>query len=310
MLVSNNYDTVFRTLVNDCPDLLIPFVNEVFGEHFSSETPIIFHPNEHFINQTDGNLSERITDTCFEILGDIPKKYHIECQSTADNSMLIRMFEYGAQIALDQGELKENILTVNFPNSAVLYLRCTKNTPDKICVIINTPAGKLNYEVAVVKIHSYTLEKIFHKKLLFLIPFYIFTHESLFSVYNDNEEQLKILKAEYQLIQNKLEKLSITGEITEYTKRILAELSVAVINYLAKNYAKVQKGVSNIMLGATIETNAKKLLNQGISQGISQGVVQGKLDTILELLREGLISISTAAQKLDLSEEEVKKMLK
>ena len=105
--MSNNYDTVFRTLVNDCPDLLIPFVNEVFGEHFSSETPIIFHPNEHFINQTDGNLSERITDTCFEILGDIPKKYHIECQSTADNSMLIRMFEYGAQIALDQGELKE-----------------------------------------------------------------------------------------------------------------------------------------------------------------------------------------------------------
>lgn len=306
MLVSNNYDTVFRTLVNDCPDLLIPFVNEVFGEHFSSETPIIFHPNEHFINQTDGNLSERITDTCFEILGDIPKKYHIECQSTADNSMLIRMFEYGAQIALDQGELKENILTVNFPNSAVLYLRCTKNTPDKIRVIINTPAGKLNYEVAVVKIHSYTLEEIFHKKLLFLIPFYIFTHESLFSVYNDNEEQFKILKAEYELIQAKLETLSISGEITEYTKRILAELSVTVIDYLAKNYAKVQKGVSNIMLGATIETNAKKLLNQGISQG----VVQGKLDTILELLREGLISISTAAQKLDLSEEEVKKMLK
>lgn len=101
-------------------------------------------------------------------------------------------------------------------------------------------------------------------------------------------------------------KFSITGEITEYTKRILAELSVAMINYLAKNYVKVQKGVSNIMLGATIETNAKKLLNQGISQG----VVQGKLDTILELLREGLISISTAAQKLDLSEEEVKKMLK
>lgn len=218
MLVSNNYDTVFRTLVNDCPDLLIPFVNEVFGEHFSSETPIIFHPNEHFINQTDGNLSERITDTCFEILGDIPKKYHIECQSTADNSMLIRMFEYGAQIALDQGELKENILTVNFPNSAVLYLRCTKNTPDKIRVIINTPAGKSNYEVAVVKIHSYTLEEIFHKKLLFLIPFYIFTHENLFSVYNDNEEQFKILKAEYELIQAKLETLSISGEITEYTK--------------------------------------------------------------------------------------------
>lgn len=91
---------------------------------------------------------------------------------------------------------------------------------------------------------------------------------------------------------------------SEFTEKFshCPELSVAVINFLAKNYAEVQKGVSNIMLGATIETNAKKLLNQG--------VVQGKLDTILELLREGLISISTAAQKLDLSEEEVRKMLK
>ena len=50
-------------------------------------------------------------------------------------------------------------------------------------------------------------------------------------------------------------------------------------------------------------------ISHGISQGISQGVLQGKLDAILDLLREGLISISTAAQKLNLSEEEIRKLL-
>lgn len=45
--MSAQYDNVFRTLVNDCPKLLIPFINEVFQEHYSEETPIRFHPNEH-----------------------------------------------------------------------------------------------------------------------------------------------------------------------------------------------------------------------------------------------------------------------
>ena len=52
-------------------------------------------------------------------------------------------------------------------------------------------------------------------------------------------------------------------------------------------------------------------VSQGIKEkAFSQGISQGKLDTILELLRDGLISVSTAAQKLNVSEEEVRKMLK
>lgn len=31
------YDDVFRTLLNDCSQLIIPIINEVFGEHFSGD---------------------------------------------------------------------------------------------------------------------------------------------------------------------------------------------------------------------------------------------------------------------------------
>ena len=36
------------------------------------------------------------------------------------------------------------------------------------------------------KTQQYTLDEIFEKKLLFLIPFYIFTHESRFEEYEAN----------------------------------------------------------------------------------------------------------------------------
>ena len=122
-IVSTPYDDVFRTLLNDCTPLIIPIINEVFCENYSGKEKIVFSQNGHFMNQQDGNEQERITDTSFKILGDAPKKYHLECQSTTDNSMLIRFFEYDTQIALDEGELKKHVLTVTLPHSAVLFLR-------------------------------------------------------------------------------------------------------------------------------------------------------------------------------------------
>lgn len=138
---------------------------------------MIFSPNEHFMNQQDGNENERITDTSFKIIGEEIKKYHWECQSSTDNSMLVRFFEYDTQIALDDGEVKENILTVTFPHSAVLYLRCMEKTPDKLKIKMVTPGGCVTYDVYVMKAQHYTLKEIFEKNLLFLIPFYIFSHD-------------------------------------------------------------------------------------------------------------------------------------
>ena len=55
------YDDVFRTLLNDCSTLIIPVINEVFGEDYSGEEKIIFSPNEHFLNQQNGEENERVT---------------------------------------------------------------------------------------------------------------------------------------------------------------------------------------------------------------------------------------------------------
>ena len=62
------YDDVFRTLLNDCSSLIIPLINEVFGEHYTGKERIVFSQNEHFMNRQDGDEEERITDTSFKII--------------------------------------------------------------------------------------------------------------------------------------------------------------------------------------------------------------------------------------------------
>ncbi|MCI9196896.1 MAG: hypothetical protein HFH55_03140 [Lachnospiraceae bacterium] len=53
-ITSTPYDDVFRTLLNDCSQLVIPVINEVFGENYSGKEEIIFSPNEHFLNRPCG----------------------------------------------------------------------------------------------------------------------------------------------------------------------------------------------------------------------------------------------------------------
>lgn len=79
--MSDIYDGAFRTILNDCRKLVIPVINEIFGESYTGDEKIEFFPNEHFIDQQDEADRKRITDTNFRITGTETKKYHLECES-------------------------------------------------------------------------------------------------------------------------------------------------------------------------------------------------------------------------------------
>ena len=221
---------------------------------------------------------------------------------------MIRLFEYDAQIALDEGDVTEETLTVTFPNTAVLYLRAYKKTPDKMKYVINTPRETVQYDVPIVKVQAYTLNDIFEKRLLLLIPFYIFSHEKSFPEYNSNGQKLEELKAEYQDILIRLDELEQQGVIGAFDKRIIIELSRDVIREIAKKYENVQKGVGDIVGGALIETEARTILNQGINQGKRQGINENKRETALRMLQDGELSIDKIAKYSGLQVSEVQQL--
>ena len=298
--MGNIYDGAFRTILNDCLQMIIPVINEIFKESYIGNELIEFHPNEHFIDQQDAANQERITDTNFIIYGKKKKKYHLECESSLpDRRITIRLFEYDAQIALDEGEVTNETLTVTFPNTAVLYLRNYKKTPDKMRYVIKTPGGTVEYDVPIMKVQEYTLENIFSKGLLLLIPFYIFSHEKNFEVYNSNEQRLAELKAEYRNILEKLDKLEQEGIIGAFDKRTIIELSGDVIREIAQKYENVQKGLGGMMSGALLETEARTILNKGKDEA--------KKETALRMLQDGELPIDKIAKYsgLDITEVEL-----
>ncbi|MCI9637731.1 MAG: DUF2802 domain-containing protein [Hungatella sp.] len=295
--MGNVYDGAFRTILNDCRKLIIPVINEIFGETYTGEEEIRFFPNEHFLDQQDEADKERITDTNFTVFGKTPKKYHVECESSLpDGKITIRLFEYDAQIALDEGEVTEETLTVTFPNTAVLYLRTYKKTPDKMKYVLVTPGGTVQYDVPIMKVQTYSLDDIFEKGLLMLIPFYIFSHEKDLPEYNSNEQKLAELKAEYQKILERLDKLERQGVIGAFDKRTIIDLSGDVIHEIARKYKNVQKGVGDMMRGKLIETSARRLRNET------------ERNIALRMLKRGKLTIEEIAEYSGLSVAEVEQL--
>ena len=120
--INTPYDDAFRTLLQDCPELVIPLINELFGTDYTGQEVVLSSTNEIFIRNPNGKKEKRITDSNMTLISltGISKYYHLECQSTPDGTMEIRMWEYDTQIALLNAEYREGVLYVDFAGSAVL----------------------------------------------------------------------------------------------------------------------------------------------------------------------------------------------
>ncbi len=182
----------------------------------------------------------------------------------------------------------------------MLYLRTRKKTPDKMKYVIVTPGGTVQYDIPIMKVKSYLLDDIFEKRLLMLIPFYIFSHEDSFPDYNSSRQRLENLKSEYREILDRLNGLEEQGIIGAFDKRTIIELSSDVIKEITQKYENVKKGVGDIMGGALIETEARRLKNEAEKEAAKK--------TALRLLQMGKLTIEEVAVGSGLPVSEVKKL--
>lgn len=293
-MINTPYDDVFRTLLNDCKQLIFPVLNEIFGENYSGNEDIKFSQNEIYLTQQDGEQEKRITDSCFIIRDDKKvMRYHLECESNPDRSIIVRIFEYDAQIALNDREQEGYRLKVNFPHTAVIALRASGKMPESMSVEINTPGGSVEYDVPVLKTQVYSLDEIFDKNLLFLLPFYIFSYEKQFKKYDADESQMAEMVESLKLIVKRLGDLIQDGKLDQYTAQTLIFCFNKVAKSLAVDHANVLKGVDDVMGGKILEYEAKDILREGEARGRKEGA----METLFGLVKDGLLTIAVAAQR-------------
>lgn len=268
--MTNNtiFDDVFRTMVEKMTHLVVPLINEVFGTAYPEDVKIEQLRNEHQLE--DGEL---ITDARL-LIGD--KVYHIECQSTDDATMAIRMVEYDFAIALERGWRSGRKYHLEFPKSCVIYLRCTRNTPDFEEVEIVLPDGQIcEYRVPTVKVEHYTKNSIFEKKLLLLLPFYIMRYEKMADSIEKDQEKLKKLLREYEDIRKELEKeVSISDRSELYMD--LNKLIVRISDYIFRDKKKVRKGIGEVMGGKVLQLESERLREEGEARGKAIGKAEGE----------------------------------
>lgn len=295
--IHNIFDTVFRTMMEYLPQLIIPVVNELFQTEYRMDEDCRLLKNEHMTGS--GAL---ITDLYFE-LGQT--YYHVEVQSTPDGRMLIRVMEYAAAIAIEKAERKEDgSFRVRFPNSCAIYLRSTKNTPDKLTAHVEFPGDEcICFNVPLLKVQEYTKEKIFQKNLLMLLPYYLMRYEKelgeIGKLSAEQQEEadhgMEVFLEEYRDI---CDRLLTVGEARQdyYLYTLLTEQIKTVAEYLTPGNEKER--VIN-MGGTVIKPLAQIMLEQGMEQGMEQGIEQGIRVLILNCKDLGISYEDTAVRVRD-----------
>ena len=244
------------------PELVVPLINEAFGTNYPTDVAVEQQRNEH-----QAKNGERITDSRLKIADKI---YHIECQSTGDAEMVIRMIEYDFAISLETKQIENGRYKIYFPHSCVLYLR-GKGRRDTLGMDIIMPDGRIiKYELPAIYIERYTQDVIFQKNLLFFLPFYVMRYEKSREDIEKDPAKLQKLLDEYAVIASRLEE-GLLGKGREALYRYLVEVIIKIADYIFADSEKTKKGVDRIMGGKVLELKTDKLINE-IRQDVKEEV--------------------------------------
>ena len=286
------YDSSLAAMVVRLEEYVVPLINELFGENFSEKTRIRIRNVKHVLLQENGSLRRRDVDAIVELyeqIGDeVLRLYHFECETWLDNSVLIRVAEYGSAIAIANIKLTPRGVTLTFPNSGIIFLRPNGNIPQDFMITHKVPqGGEVSYRVPVIQISDYSIDTLFERKLLILLPFYFFRHVNEFSRMNTDKDLWNEMERELNDINTRLEELREQNKITTYQKRLVQELLQRVTDSLTVKFRNVREGVDKIMSGYIARTQADEILEQGINQGITLGISRGKEEGRKEGKEEG-----------------------
>lgn len=297
---STPYDDAFRTMMAKGGTLRLPFIAEMFHLQapFATGTPVDSIRNEYFVEEGNGKQRKIITDSVLHING---RTYHIECQSTDDGTILVRMFEYDVSIGLEESQYSDYNLTVNIPTSGVLFLRKTAKTPMQMSVTINTRSGSISYPVDVTNLSDYSLDDLIKKNLLFLFPFYMFNLEDEFSSYETSaSSREKVVDSMNNLLEH-VNKMYEDRKLSMEHYLLITDMLKKVTDSLTQKYDSVRKELDNIMGGKILEFKGENLINAG------------KIDGLLDLVYDGLLAEDVAAEQAEkrygVKKDDFKKML-
>lgn len=306
-------DEILKFLFSTSNKVLINLLNAIFDEDFKEDEVDLTVSNNEFIEDTLGVIRG---DMFFDILKKDNNKvsYHLEFQTKNDNTMVVRMFEYGFKKGKESSKVDDTIKTIYFPKQKVIFFEENKNIGDLLNLKIVFPDNKeVIYSVGVIKYWELTQEYLSEKKMYPLIPLQLFSlRKELDTAHRKNDiikiQELSVVaKNLAETLANKSSDLFYKEEILgeDFHKMLLAIQNL--IEYLNRNYLHDDK-LEEEVITMTKSLYDPEVERKGIEQGIKQGIMANKIENAKNLL--DVLDDETIAEKIGLDLDTVKKLRK
>ena len=217
--------------------------------------------------------------------------------------MVIRMFEYDISIALEHTSKAEDIWEIEFPRSCVLYVRNHRHLPEYHTAIVKFADGQqVTYQVPIIHAQKYTVNAIFEKQLLILLPYHILRYEHFLKSNKTNKKKVQLLLEDYREINQRLTETAEQEKKSELYRDMIC-LIQQIADYVIPKENKVRKGIGEIMGG-----NILTLPSDYIEKGRKEGFIEG-LKPTFSFVQKGIVTIESGAEESGMSIEEFKKAM-
>lgn len=234
------WDRVFKTILQEQPALFIPLINMVFEKQYKRDVSITSISTESY-NKDKGKI---MSDIAF-LIEDI--SYHFECQYLNDDTMAFRMFEYDFHITLIDSKRGNNFAEFNFPRSCVFYIEPKDNIPKKLKMKINFQNGSFDYEVPIIRLYDYDLDKMEQEELFLFLPYEILRHIRNVTTEKHIIEYANEINFVYSKIIYILKNAYNNRRLKDDELLTLMNMLSNTAEYKLKNYPQIWKEVSEML---------------------------------------------------------------
>ena len=279
-------DEALKYLFTSEKQSLIRLINNALNENYDPDTTELVVLGTEFIFQNplsdeseadSFDLERIIADMIFSLNG---VRYHIEFQTNADKSIVIRIIGYGVAHARSNMESKgtHDEIIFELPVPVLIQIDEDESLSDKIPAKIRMSGREDDYafEITVIRLWTYDIEELIKRGFYLLMPFMLMRHRKV----KNPEDGAKQLIADLHKIETAItglyEKKLISSKLRTDMHIIVNYIAQAInAKYLGKNQ-EIDEELKKMDAARVLFSNEVEA--RGIAIGEAIGEARGKAE--------------------------------
>lgn len=234
------YDRIGKRCISLSKRSTVQLINGLYHKDYPEDSEVDYNWTEHHADDLHKTLADTIVTINYR------DSYHIEMQMTVDESIVLRVFEYGFGHAIKR---RDDRYYLRFPSPLVLYLCEAERAPDFLHLMIEFEnQGIYDYKVPVVKFQQISLEEVKQRKLITLLPFQMLRLRKAIEKERTPENLSALKRLIFHDIIDTIDENAVVGNLSRIDAAKLREMTVTLYRHIYNGYVEMEEAGMNEMI--------------------------------------------------------------